>query len=408
MDKELLNWQVTDKTALLTLMKGSSGAHVIHAVLDHWPVQVVRPIVLFAFEMSSELGVHQHGLCVLKKCLTVCTPEDLSTFVTRIQPQIFTFINDPYGNYLIQHLLERCDAPETDPEAIRVCSAINWDLHRSLQGHYPWLSRQKFSSNVVEKCLRTPDLKLRSSIIDELTKENTISQLLQCSFGNYVMQHVLEVASPVQAAQVITRIQPDLRLLRKNIRKKWERLLLRYDGDAMPISDKSSLSPVSSEASSQAPPPGLSPLPPSASVSAASTSSTDFNSQLLAHNRNLANEFRAFQAMQESAHVGGGEYNDHKTGSNPLRKPRKPTSATGRPVKEFVPGEAMQASASADRFRQQFSQSFMPESPYVGYTYPQASYVPYAVPRSFPPTPYVQQQPFRDQVRFPGGTFRPQ
>jgi hypothetical protein len=409
--EEIPNWQVTDKAALLTLMKGSSGAHVIHAILDHWPVGLCRPIILFAFEMSSELGVHQHGLCVLKKCLTVCTPEDLGTFVNRIQPQIFTFINDPYGNYLIQHLFERCDAPETNPEAIRVCSAINWDLHRSLQGHYPWLSRQKFSSNVVEKCLRTPDLKLRSSIIDELTKENTISQLLQCSFGNYVMQHVLEVASPAQAAQVITRIQPDLRLLRKNIRKKWERLLLRYDADAMPLNDKT-LSPTSSETSSHTPPSG--PMPTLALNSAAGTSSftsnstsgSDFNSQLQVHNRNLANEFRAFQAMQDSAHLSG-EYNDHKTGTG-VRKPRKPTIALGgRPVKEFVP-EAAQASAVPDqsRFRQQYQQQYVADPSYVGYTYPQPPYVPYSVPRSFPPASFVPQT-FREP-RFPAASFRPQ
>lgn len=402
-DEPIPNWQVTDKTALLTLMKGSSGAHVIHAILDHWSVALCRPIILFAFEMSSELGVHQHGLCVLKKCLTVCTPEDLAMFVSRIQPQIFTFINDPYGNYLIQHLLERCDAPETDPEAIRVCSAINWDLHRSLQGHYPWLSRQKFSSNVVEKCLRTPDLKLRSSIIDELTKENTISQLLQCSFGNYVMQHVLEVASPAQAAQVITRIQPDLRLLRKNIRKKWERLLLRYDADAMPINER--LSPTSSETSLHTPTVTVPSMTPSPSSSTASSLSAEFNSQLLAHNRSLANEFRAFQAMQDSAHAAAGDYNEHKTGLV-SRKPRKPMAAgtVPRTGKDFVP-ESSQPSAGSDqsRFRQSYQQYAEPS--YVGYGYPQPSYVPSYVPRSFPSTGYVQQS-YREQPRFTAGSFR--
>lgn len=308
-------------------------------------------------------------------------------FVSRIQPQIFTFINDPYGNYLIQHLLERCDAPDTDPEAVRVCSAINWDIHRSLQGHYPWLSRQKFSSNVVEKCLRTPDLKLRSSIIEELTKENTISQLLQCSFGNYVMQHVLEVASPAQAAQVISRIQPDLRLLRKNIRKKWERLLLRYDNsDALAAADKS-ISPVSSESTTS-------------STTAASTGTTQ-SAEILAHNRNLANEFRAFQAMQDSAHAG--DYNEHKTGSGSRSKPRKPILPTGRPAKEFVP-EASQPINSVDqaRFRQPQFQQYVPES-YPGYAYA-PSYLPFTVPRTFPATTFVQHSfaTPRDQPRFPG------
>jgi hypothetical protein len=264
---------------------------------------------------------------------------------------------------------------------------------------------------VVEKCLRTPDLKLRSSIIEELTKENTISQLLQCSFGNYVMQHVLEVASPAQAAQVISRIQPDLRLLRKNIRKKWERLLLRYDADAVPLSDKS-VSPSSASETSSVTPPVL-PLGPSATTGGANSTggvSAEFNSQLLAHNRNLANEFRAFQAMQDSAHAAG-DYNEHKTGSA-SRKPRKPVPGTsvGRvPGKEFVP-EAVQSSANSDqaRFKQQPQYQSYPPDPSYGYTYPQASFGPYTVPpRPFQPATFVQQQPYREQGRFPAA-FRPQ
>jgi hypothetical protein len=163
----------------------------------------------------------------------MASARDLLLFVPKVVESLLEFVNDPYGNYLIQHLLERCGgispdavADEDQEDASKVFAKINWTLHSVLGGNYAWLARQKFSSNVVEKCLRTFDAKLRSEVITELTQEGTVATLLQCSFGNYVMQNVLDVADSEQAQLLIARIQPDLLLLRKNIRKKWERLLV--------------------------------------------------------------------------------------------------------------------------------------------------------------------------------------
>jgi len=47
----------------------------------------------------------------------------------------------------------------------------NMQLHASLQGNYSRLSKQKFSSNVVEKCLKVANNNLRTNIINELMEE---------------------------------------------------------------------------------------------------------------------------------------------------------------------------------------------------------------------------------------------
>jgi Pumilio-family RNA binding repeat len=56
------------------------------------------------------------------------------------------FLQDPFGNYVVQYVLELGD------------SSASGAVMRGLAGHWPDLAQQKFSSNVVEKCLKLPGL----------------------------------------------------------------------------------------------------------------------------------------------------------------------------------------------------------------------------------------------------------
>jgi len=114
---------------------------------------------------------------------------------------------------------------DTNGDAIKL-------LHSRLKSHYCGLSRQKFSSNVVEKCLRVGSTDWQADIIEELmdrrnTSGTSVRQLLEDSYGNYVMQNALNVAAPSQASALVGLIKPQLNALRKSIRKKWERLIVQ-------------------------------------------------------------------------------------------------------------------------------------------------------------------------------------
>ena len=66
---------------------------------------------------------------------------------------------DPFGNYVVQYVLELGHAEATSAIMTQLC------------GHYPELAQQKFSSNVVEKCLKLggPALAdMRERVINEL------------------------------------------------------------------------------------------------------------------------------------------------------------------------------------------------------------------------------------------------
>ena len=79
-------------------------------------------------------------------------------------------LQDPFGNYVVQYVLDLGQGEATG------C------IMKQLEGHYPELSQQKFSSNVVEKCLKLSGPNLadaRERVIREILSSNMLPRLLQ-------------------------------------------------------------------------------------------------------------------------------------------------------------------------------------------------------------------------------------
>lgn len=90
------------------------------------------------------------------------------------------------------------------------------------------LSAQKFSSNVVEKCVRVADLEGRKNLISELIDKSRLERMLRDSFANYVVQTALDYAEPGQRAELVAIIRPVLPMIRntpygKRIQSKIQR-----------------------------------------------------------------------------------------------------------------------------------------------------------------------------------------
>jgi hypothetical protein len=66
------------------------------------------------------------------------------------------------------------------------------DILGQLEGNYRDLSVQKYSSNVVEKCLKYAGEEHRTRIIRELINNAHLDQVMQDPFGNYVIQAALQ------------------------------------------------------------------------------------------------------------------------------------------------------------------------------------------------------------------------
>lgn len=111
-----------------------------------------------------------------------------------------------YGNYVIQYILELNITWVTD------------EILKKLEGHYGYLSMQKCSSNVVEKCLKEVQEPKRVKIIHEIINDPKLLHILLDQYGNYVIQTALRVCEDAAVrAALIAAIRPHAAALRNNM-----------------------------------------------------------------------------------------------------------------------------------------------------------------------------------------------
>jgi len=112
-------------------------------------------------------------------------------------------VQDPYGNYVVQYVF---DLPFPD---------LVDSLARAFYGNLRILATQKFSSNVVEKCLAVAGPEARYMMIKEILAEKAhFYHLLQDPFANYVIQTALTVSENQQHFELVEAIRPHLNQLR--------------------------------------------------------------------------------------------------------------------------------------------------------------------------------------------------
>ncbi len=162
-----------------------------------------------------------NGLCVVKK-LVVCTidQELRERLMAKIADHVIDLVQNPFGNYAISELLNNWD--------LDVCRPI---FHK-IRSRISQLSIQKFSSNVIEKCLEKADEELRKLYIEEICQNEKLSGLIRNSYGNYVVQKALKIATGDDRKNIISSINHHIpNIPDKKIRSKWEKIIEGADTD---------------------------------------------------------------------------------------------------------------------------------------------------------------------------------
>ena len=182
---------------VVTLIKDLNGNHVIQKCLNALPPEDNQFIYNAVATHCIEVATHRHGCCVLQRCIDHASESQRIQLVTEITYNSLTLVQDAFGNYVVQYVLDLNDN--------RFIEAIV----RQFLGNVSALSAQKFSSNVVEKCIRVADATGRRAIIDELLVKQRLERLLRDSFANYVVQTALDYAEPAQRTQLIETVSSD-------------------------------------------------------------------------------------------------------------------------------------------------------------------------------------------------------
>lgn len=98
---------------------------------------------------------------------------------------------------------------------------------KELSGHYIELSKQKYSSNVVEKSIVNSAQLGDHAIYDELLEFPAVMQLLDNHYGIYVLQKTLQSLSSIELSELDEKVKESFQSGNWNtsLMNKWKQIL---------------------------------------------------------------------------------------------------------------------------------------------------------------------------------------
>mmetsp|Transcript_11132 Transcript_11132/g.24127 ORF Transcript_11132/g.24127 Transcript_11132/m.24127 type:complete len:897 (-) Transcript_11132:327-3017(-) len=199
---------------VLTCIQDQNGNHVMQKCIEVMSVkakdaearsgevglsismaQRIQFIVDDVLANVKTLCCHPYGCRVLQRMLEHCVDYQKTATLDKIQLCHKALLDDQYGNYVIQHVLQY--GRESDRDSLLKIIVEN-DLLK--------LSRQKFASNVVEKLLKYGNSYQRNTIVRQMLRvvtEGETSQegvgssvlllMVRDAYANYVVQTAIDV-----------------------------------------------------------------------------------------------------------------------------------------------------------------------------------------------------------------------
>jgi hypothetical protein len=143
-EEELL--RISIEKHILKLSYNSNGTHIIQKIISCFEEKDRKYLNDFILENLPKVCMNANGICVIKKFINANRCEEIRTMLLeKFKKECLEIVQDPFGNYAIQYAMEVYGPVK--------CQGIIEELVNNLLS----LSMQKFSSNVVEKCIEYAD-----------------------------------------------------------------------------------------------------------------------------------------------------------------------------------------------------------------------------------------------------------
>ncbi|KAG8880271.1 hypothetical protein FRB98_005227 [Tulasnella sp. 332] len=187
-----------------------------------------------------QISLNMHGTRAVQKMIDFLSTSrqtdqrydaQIHAIILALSMHVVTLIKDLNGNHVVQKCLNKLAAE--DNQVVQYILDLNDNrfsdgVIRQFFGNVCALSVQKFSSNVIEKCIRVAEQGTRKLLVDEFLNRSRLEKLLRDSYGNYCVQTALDYAEPDQRRALVDGIRPILPLIRntpygKRIQSKLQR-----------------------------------------------------------------------------------------------------------------------------------------------------------------------------------------
>ena len=186
-----LNQLIAPHSPLLAQFTHTFAKHIHHLfndqhgtfILINYVCSVAFPDNNFVFSFLAqsvkEAATSSYSCCTLQKCVDIANPQQQETLLIRIAEQTDALITNQYGNYVLQFVLSKRS------------NSVNGIIVENILKRIIDYAKQKYSSNVIEKCFEFCEQGLRNKIIAAIKTYEVIVTLLFDMYGNYVLQKAI-------------------------------------------------------------------------------------------------------------------------------------------------------------------------------------------------------------------------
>jgi hypothetical protein len=158
---------------ILDLFKDVNGNHIIIKFVSIIKAPANNILYVTILENILEISTNKHACCALQKCIDYANEDQKKSLIELIIANTIILMSDQYGNYVLQYIIMLNNF------------TVNHHIACHFRGNISFLSKQKFSSNVIEKCFDHCDENTKYMIVKEISSSKVIVDLLLDMYGNY-------------------------------------------------------------------------------------------------------------------------------------------------------------------------------------------------------------------------------
>ena len=170
-------------------------------------------------DISLNIALLQQGATIFNTALGLSNSNQKEKICTKIIDNLEKLINDKYGNYSVQAIINKLENQKNLIEPI----------YLYISNNIATLSKQKCSSNVIDTFIKRNNI-YSKKLVNDMIKNNIIKDIIKDQYGNYVVQKAMTISDKETVIKIIKQIKPIIpELLESNIgRKVYEKLSEQY------------------------------------------------------------------------------------------------------------------------------------------------------------------------------------
>jgi hypothetical protein len=210
------------KNHLYDLCCDKNGNHVYQKLLKVFKAETKNDFLYdYLSPISLDVALLQQGATIFSTAFSLSNHQQKEKMSKNILENIDKLINDKYGNYSLQAIINKLGNEDDD---------LIKPIYLYISDNLAELSKQKHSSNVIDTFIMKND-DYSKKLVNEMISKNIIKDIIKDQFGNYVVQKAMSISDQETFQEIVKQIKPIIpELLESNIGKKiYEKLSLQYN-----------------------------------------------------------------------------------------------------------------------------------------------------------------------------------